>query len=190
MRNKIQIIQNVLGARARVSVLREVISTPGITARQVAEKGGMSWGAIRPAVEALRKQGVILRREGRWSNGLFINERHVMAEPIMRLFRHEAELVSLFAISAWESLKGAGISLTSVLASPQNGTVVVVTEKKRGREFAALVRDAGKLGIELKFMKASVFNQESGAMPHDLTVVRGEVPPFSTVESGLKFFGI
>ena len=190
MRNKIQIIQNILGAKARVAVLREVIGSPGITARQVAETGGMSWGAIRPAVEALRKQGVIVRREGRWANGLFINENHIMAEPIMRLFKHESEILRRFACRAWENLKGAGISLTSVLVSPQNGTVVVVSDKKRGREFTALAREAGELGIELKVVSASVFNLESGSMPQDLTVVRGDAPPFSTVDDGLKFFGI
>ena len=56
------VLQNILGAKAKVAVLREVVRTPGITARQVAESSGMSWGSIRPAVEYLKEIEVIKKR--------------------------------------------------------------------------------------------------------------------------------
>ncbi len=185
-----KILHNILGTRAKVAVLREVSLRPGVTARQIAENSEMAWGSIRPAVAQLREARVVRSENGRWSNGLFLNEDHVMSRAIKRLFTAEAESFSLFVSMICKRVIAGDAGLVSVLASEARKCVVVVTENGMEDERGALCGLASGLGIKLLFMSPEEFNEKMGENAGEFRVASGEKPPFATIRKGLSFFGL
>lgn len=183
------ILQNVLGSKAKVAALRGVVNNPGITARQVAEDSEMSWGAIRPAVEYLRESMVIRRETGSWSNGLFMNEDHVMCVAIINLFMAEKRILPAFTAVVTKKLQENDINLISILISEDSNSIFVVCEKVQTRHFATLCKSAGHLGIEVNFTSPESFDRDMGQFCDDMKVVLGTSPPFSPLNHGLRFFG-
>lgn len=183
------ILQNILGSKAKVAVLRGVVDQPGITARQLAEKSDMSWGAIRPAVEYLSEHMVIKRENGTWSNGLFMNDDHVMCTAITDLFMAERNILSAFAAIVIKKLKEHDINLVSVLMCKESSSIFAVCEKGRARQFPALCKSAECLGININFTSPEGFDRDMWQFGNDMKVVLGTSPPFSVLNNGLRFFG-
>lgn len=188
MKHRLHILQNILGSKARVAVLREVVGKPGVKARQVAEISGMSWGSIRPAVEYLTEQEVIRKQTGKWASGLFMNDEHVMCAAVTELFRAERRILSVFAENMAQRLEEYGIEAISIVISEDKSSIFVVCNQKRSRGLEGLVRSGRLLGIRLRFTSAEAFNDLMHSLSH-MKVVKGKSPPFNTLADGLRFFG-
>lgn len=186
------VLQEILGAKARVAVLRHVINSPGIAARSVETKSGMSWGAIRPAVEQLNRLGVIEQDKGGWSNHLVLNNDHLLAKSLRQLFEEERKLERTLAryikkLLAEYDQRG----LESVLIDMETMNLyVVVRSSGLCKEIIKRLKEVVCF-YKIKVVELSVeefVNAVSDDRFGDLYHIAGSSPPFTSLQDRLKFF--
>jgi hypothetical protein len=185
------ILQEILGSKARVAVLRNVIKSPGIAARSIETRSGMSWGAIRPSVDQLVRLGVIEQDRAGWSNHLTLNKEHLLARPLTRLFEEERKLVVSLSQYIKKQIKNIDQKgLTSIILDFDSLHLYVVL-RTRGiaKELTERLEEICTM-YKINVVETSVeeFMKIQDERSSFLLVVTGEKPPFKSMLERLRFF--
>lgn len=185
------ILQEILGSKARVAVLRNVIKSPGIAARSIETRSGMSWGAIRPSVDQLVRLGVIEQDRASWSNHLQLNESHLLAKQIKQLFDEEKRLVTSLSQHIKKEVKKFNQNgLISLILDFDSMNLYVIT-RTRGI-VNDIIQGLDEISTMYKFEVKENSVEEFMKIQDDraafLTVLAGEKPPFKSIKERLKFF--
>jgi hypothetical protein len=185
------LLQEILGSKARVAVLRHVINTPGIAARSIETKSGMSWGAIRPSVTQLIKLGVIKQEVGEWANHLHLNEKHLLARQLKKLFEEERRLVTTLPRLIKKELKQFELKgVKSVILDMDALCLYFILDSpgicRDATEYLSPLME--QYHIEIIETGVNDFMKIYDSRSSFMTVITGEKPPFRSIEERLKFF--
>ena len=185
------ILQEILGSKARVAVLRNVIKSPGIAARSIETRSGMSWGAIRPSVDQLIRLGVIEQDREVWSNHLQLNDDHLLAKQIRQLFDEEKRLITTLTQHLRKEIKNFDQKgLVSIILDFDDLKLYVIPRSKG--IIKDIIEHLEEKSIMYKFEVVENTVEEFMNIQDDraafFTVIAGEKPPFESINARLKFF--
>lgn len=197
---KHDLLTTILGTKAKVAVLRVLVFSPALAARQIQTQTGKSWGAVKQAVDSLLESGAITKIKGQWSDEVTLNSQHCLHSNIIDIFQAEKKAVSKIAARIFTSAEESGMKPLSCYYlsedNEENKLFLVCKFPKNEintlppQVFINLLGSQDQLSLEI--VAPQLFTKIWHDLPvsHELVLLQGEAFPYQGVKRALHFFEI
>lgn len=193
-----ELLSIILSSKAKIAVLRVLSSQDNLSARQIQNKSGKSWGAVKPALTTLQEMHIVEVKKRKWNDEIRLNRHHLLAQHLIDLFKLERDFLYLLGKNIFTFSQSIGtLPVSCYLFTPKQTLYLICrssnVSRDKNKSCLKYLKSHGLPGVfSFHLIQSAAFSTLWYA--HDnsdnFICLHGETFPFKGLQGAYDFFNI